>query len=73
MNYFKLNPIPDLSLIAVAALLRKIVSCSRGDICVITPAKAGKIGVIWSDRPLLIWHGNIRKIEVHPRSNKQAL
>lgn len=46
---------------------------SRGDICVITPAKPGKIGVVWSDRPLFLWRGNIRKMEVRSRSNKQAL
>lgn len=46
---------------------------SRGDICVITPAKPGKIGVIWSDRPLFLWRGSIRKIEVRSRSSKQAL
>lgn len=46
---------------------------SRGDICVVTPAKPGKIGVVWSDRPLFLWRGSIRKMEVRPRSNKQAL
>ncbi|OKH29993.1 hypothetical protein NIES2119_31710 [[Phormidium ambiguum] IAM M-71] len=46
---------------------------SRGDICVITPAKPGKIGVVWSDRPLFLWRGSIRKIEVRLRSSKQAL
>lgn len=46
---------------------------SRGDICVISPATAGKIGVVWSDRPLFLWQGSIRKMEVRPRSNQQAL
>ncbi|MBE9229064.1 hypothetical protein IQ264_27015 [Phormidium sp. LEGE 05292] len=46
---------------------------SRGDICIITPARPGKIGVVWSDRPLILWRGSIRKMEVRLSSNKQAL
>ena len=46
---------------------------SRGDFCIITPATAGKIGIVWSDRPLFLWRGSIRKIEVRPRSNQQML
>jgi hypothetical protein len=52
---------------------RDIPAGSRGDICIISPATAGKIEVIWSDRPLFLWRGRIRKIEVRSRSNQQAL
>lgn len=46
---------------------------SRGEICAIAPSVSREMGVIWSDRPLFLWQGNVTKIEVRPRESQQAL
>lgn len=46
---------------------------SRGGACPIAPAVPGKIRVVWSDRPLFLWQGNLGKIEVHPQDSDEVL
>lgn len=41
---------------------------SRGNVCAIAPGLLGKTNVIWSDRPLFLWQGNVQRLEVRPYS-----
>ena len=46
---------------------------SRGDLCIISPDASSETRIIWSDRPLFIWHGKIKKIKVTDISNNTVI
>lgn len=49
---------------------------SRGPgLCIVEPFKRGlgKAEVVWSDRPLFVWQGQIQKIEVYEQNAKTPL
>ncbi len=40
---------------------------SRSNVCAIAPGLLGETNVIWSDRPLFIWHGgSVQRLEIRP-------
>ena len=46
---------------------------SRGDLCIISPYASSDTRIIWSDRPLFLWHGKIKKIKVTDISNNTVI
>jgi hypothetical protein len=46
---------------------------SRGDLCIISPDASSDTRIIWSDRPLFLWHGKIKKIKVTDISNNTVI
>ena len=46
---------------------------SRGDLCIISPDASSETRIIWSDRPLFLWHGKIKKIKVTDISNNTVI
>ena len=37
---------------------------SRGELCLLTPARPGQETMIWHQNPVFVWHGEIAKMEV---------
>lgn len=42
---------------------------SRGDLCMISPDAPRQTRIVWSDRPLFLWQGQVKKIELTNISN----
>jgi hypothetical protein len=45
----------------------------RGPICALTPRTTGTNTEIWSDRPLFVWQGPFKRIELHSVDSNQKL
>lgn len=46
---------------------------SRGVLCPISPGMLGETGMIWSDRPLFIWQGQVSNITLRPMARREIL
>ncbi|MBE9128195.1 MULTISPECIES: hypothetical protein [unclassified Coleofasciculus] len=47
---------------------------TQGEFCSISPSKENPyLRYAWSDRPLFVWQGKVKKIEVHPKGNPQDI
>jgi hypothetical protein len=44
---------------------------SRGELCAISPGLLGETDVIWSDRPVFVWHGEAIQLTVRSFGNDQ--
>lgn len=52
---------------------RKGGSRPTDSICIISPDAPSETRIIWSDRPLFLWHGKIKKIKVTDISNNTVI
>jgi hypothetical protein len=44
---------------------------SRGNVCLLTPSTLGR-NLVWNDRLLFIWQGNVQSVELRPYSATQV-
>jgi hypothetical protein len=46
---------------------------SRGVLCPISPGMLGETGMVWSDRPLFIWQGQVSQIALRPMARREVI